>query len=241
MYLKDKIKSVQRGIAGEQYDGAILWKWKDKCLCGLDELDVKTTSKRTNTDVDVDFMPNWTNFEHVGRESFKWTLAKQSWVSMETALWSTAHKHVGKMGRHHGGSDINDCAVPDGSCRYMKWVYICQSVYCECVTVDQRCLDRETLIYDIRHRLLLNCWRCPSTVIMAGLESLLLILTDVGCELICIHDPYFFTLCWLTHTHQISFCICLLKRFEIQPQRAKTRLKLSGTVTWAQLLVLLKC
>lgn len=44
-----------------------------------------------------------------------------------------------------------------------KWKCL-KSFFCECVTVNQRCLDRETLIYDIWHQLWLNCQRCFTTV-----------------------------------------------------------------------------
>lgn len=75
---------------------------------------------------------------------------------VETTFWSTA------------GQMSSDCAVPEGSCGYMslylsKWKCL-KSFFCECVTVNQRCLDRETLIYDIWHQLWLNCRRCFTTV-----------------------------------------------------------------------------
>lgn len=96
-------------------------------------------------------------------------------------------------------SYVSDCAVPEGSYGYMKWVYICSSesvfsLFCGCVTVDQRCLDRVTLIYDIWHHFWLDCWRClwrwhpngwPHTT-----TTLLLILTEVGWELICIYATH---------------------------------------------------
>lgn len=37
---------------------------------------------------------------------------------METALWPAAQKSRTAFGR--GGSDVTDCAVPGGACRYMK-------------------------------------------------------------------------------------------------------------------------
>lgn len=94
------------------------------------------------------------------------------------------------------GSDVNDCAVPEGSLQiYEMSVYLFKSesvevffCVCECVTVDQRCLDRETLIYDIWHRLFRNySQKVPLTCghrkrLASCDESLLLILTDVGCE-----------------------------------------------------------
>lgn len=106
-------------------------------------------------------------FHRDGQKNLRGTMAKQSGVSMETALWLIAHKYIEKSDnvwpcrvRCHWLLCLEDLQIYEMSVYLLK-KKVLKSFFCECVSVDQRCLDRETLIYDIWHQLWLNHTWCP--------------------------------------------------------------------------------
>lgn len=149
-------------------------------------------------------MPNRTNFNMMARRvlSGHWVMGFHGYSSL--ACSTQIHRKMGPLAKAGQMSTTVPCRrilqIYEMSVYLLKWK--CLSLF---VSVLQWIKDA---LID-KHLFMISGTSCYWTadgaldcgIVMAGYKSLLLILTDVGCELICIHDPYFFTLCWLTYTH----------------------------------------
>lgn len=136
----------------ETSDGAILWKWKYTILLQ------KTKDKSWKRFL----LPKWRNV-HV----FTRKVLNEHWRNCTSMGITLVRKHRNAENSPTAFGCNWSVTVP---CLkdlqiYGMSVYLfkrkCLSFSCECVTVEQSCLVRETLIYETWHQLWLNYLRCP--------------------------------------------------------------------------------
>lgn len=175
MYLETKSSCCRGHIDGnwpELYDGAILQKWVDKCLDWTGCKNKKTEEMKDQHGCGIHAKSN--KFHRDGRKNLRGTLAKQSRVSMETALWLIAHKYIEKSDniwprrvRCHWLRCLKDLQI------YEMSVYLLKSVEVFFVSVFQWIKD--ALIE--KHLFMISGTNCDWTtngvldcgIIMAGL------------------------------------------------------------------------